>query len=208
MPNGGIDNCFTCWFNARNEGEANMAHINRAGENFCLIRQLKIEGDPAHTYCANHPSNTSKNLDPSEKIEVPIGGIYKASLDTGITLWPPDPYIRVLWHPAPDHEEVRQKLLGLLKRVSEIPTEYGGEMPWDDMVIYQLGEYQEPRAIEELRRIARFDPATKASYGHRNRVQTVWLAQQALYRIQRPTSSSSGSYLNLGLRRIRKPDDR
>jgi|AMZC01.1.fsa_nt_AMZC01001351.1_1 hypothetical protein len=184
MPNGGIDNCLTCWFNAKNKGVANVAHHEYEGEDFCLIRQLRIEGNPVHTYCANSPFNTSESLNPVDKIEVPVGGVYKAAIDTHIGVWPPDPYARVLWQAAPDTEEIRQRLLEMLKKITEIPAEYGGEMPWDDMVIFQLGEYREKRAVVELQRIVRFNPGARAPGKHRNREITVWLAERALWNIR------------------------
>lgn len=177
MPNGGIDNCFTCWFNTRNKGEVNHAHTYYDGENFCSIRQLNIESEPAYTYCANSPYNTSENLDASEKIQVPIGGVYIHASDLPR---------RALWQPAPDSEEIRQGLLTLLKKIEETPILYAGyiEMSWDDMVIFQLGEYREQRAVEELERIVRFNPEAEAPQGHRNRQRTVLLAKEALKKIR------------------------
>lgn len=179
MPNGGIDNCFTCWFNTRNRGEVNHAHVAHDGDNYCSIRQLKIEGEPAYTYCANSPYNSSEDFRPDGKIQVPVGGVYKHSDDSPR---------RVLWQPAPDSEEIRQGLLALLEKIEETPVLYAGgaEMSWDDMVIFQLGEYREQRAVEGLKRIAGFDPEAASPDGQRSRRRTVALAEEALKKISDP----------------------
>jgi hypothetical protein len=54
MPNGGSDCCGTCWFNARNKGEAGYAHADDPEPKFCTIRGLAIENS-FWTYCGNHP---------------------------------------------------------------------------------------------------------------------------------------------------------
>jgi hypothetical protein len=69
MPNGGSDCCGTCWFNAKNKGEAGYAHAKDPEPDFCTIRSLPIE-DPFYTYCANHPYNRQKR-DP-----IPIGPVF------------------------------------------------------------------------------------------------------------------------------------
>ncbi len=40
MPNGGSDCCGTCWFNAKNKGEAGYEHRGDAAPEYCLIRKL------------------------------------------------------------------------------------------------------------------------------------------------------------------------
>ena len=52
MPNGGSDCCGTCWFNAKNKGEAGYGHRKDPDPEYCLIRQLEIRS-PMYTYCAN-----------------------------------------------------------------------------------------------------------------------------------------------------------
>lgn len=183
MPNGGFDNCGTCWFNTKNKGEVGHEHISDAGADYCSIRNLAITGDAFHTYCANNPYNTTPDpeVDP-RKIDVPIGPVFKA-------VNVPEDTTRTVWIASPDSAEIRLKLLALLATIEEQPLDYGGNMPWDDMVIWQLGEFREQRALDNLKRIATFNPATKAaasatSRGFRTRQETVRLAQEAANKIQ------------------------
>ena len=98
MPNGGSDCCGTCWFNARNKGEAGYGDADDPEPNFCTIRGLAIE-NPFWTYCGNHP-HRRPDRDP-----IPIGPVF---IDAGGY-----PYGRKQWQPSPDTEEVRQHLLEL-----------------------------------------------------------------------------------------------
>jgi hypothetical protein len=135
MPNGGSDCCGTCWFNARNKGEAGYAHADGPEPAFCTIRDLPID-DPFYTYCSNHPHRRPQR-DP-----IPIGPVF-----TGDS--------RELWQPSPDTEEVRQHLLSLLAGMGQQPaSEYPIGIYSDEVVVWQLGEFREPRAVEGLRRIA------------------------------------------------------
>ena len=173
MPNGGTDNCGTCWFNARNKGEAGYDHINDEGIHYCVIRNQVITGDAFHTYCANSPYNTN------DKIPTPIGPIYVASQEEGSPA-------RVQWQPSPDSEEIRLKLLELLTNIEETPQMFMGNLPWDDLVIWQLGEFRERRALDGLSRIMAFDPAATAPErgAWRTRQLTVALAEDALAKIE------------------------
>lgn len=61
-------------------------------------------------------------------------------------------------------------------------------MAREDVVIWQLGEFKETRAIPDLERIAHFDPATQTDDVLRsNRAITVGLAKQALKKIRKRT---------------------
>src|SRR5262245_27421307 len=111
MPNGGFDNCLTCWFNRKNKGEAGHEHMDDEGEPYCLIREVAITSNPAYTYCANSPHNTS------EKIETPIGPIFHAEVDN---------HRRVMLLPAPDSEAIRMNLLELLAHIPSEPQAYPG----------------------------------------------------------------------------------
>ncbi len=188
MPNGGLDNCGECWFNARNKGEVEMGHKHSHDkeEHYCIIRKLPITGDPFYTYCANHPYNTSSYPDVTpQRIEVPIGPVFQ--MNASVQTYGRD-YTRIIWVPSPDSEQIRLKLLELLVTIEEQPVEYFGHMPWDDMVIWQLGEFREQRAVDDLKRIAAFNPERKAapsrgSIGFRTRQKTVMLAHEALTKI-------------------------
>lgn len=159
MPNGGSDCCGNrCWFNdgGRSKG-------------YCVIRQLEISS-PMYTYCANHPRRNP------DRIEVPLGPAFVGD-STGR---------RELWQPSPDTEEVRLALLELLANIAEQPTnEYPIGIYRDEIVIWQLGEFKEQRAIEHLQRIANFEPnAETGEPFHRSRQSTVRAAIAALQKIQ------------------------
>lgn len=96
-----------------------------------------------------------------------------------------DSYGREIWQPSPDSEEIRVRLLSLLELVEEQPrTEYPAGEYLDEMVVWQLGEFREKRAVADMDRIARFDPAksTGAPF-NRTRERLVALAQEALAKI-------------------------
>jgi len=176
MPNGGSDCCRTCWFNAKNNGEAGYKQIKNAAPNYCTIRQLEIHS-ASYTYCANHPDRSP------DKFTVPIGPVFMGD-STGR---------RDIWKPAPDNEEIRLALLDLVSHISETPsTEYPIGFYRDDLIIYQLGELKEQRAVEHLQRIASFDPtASSGEPFHRNRSSTVKVAVEALQKIQENRPSKS-----------------
>jgi len=167
MPNGGSDCCGTCWFNAKNKGEAGYSHARDLEPDFCAIRGLAI-AHPFYTYCANHPHRRP------EKDPIPIGPVFA---DTGSNK-------REMWQPAPDTKEVRQHLLDLLSQMQDQPSnEYPAGVYLDELVVWQLGELREARSIEHLRRIMTFSPEAKASFG-RTRQGLVALARAALRKIE------------------------
>lgn len=137
MPNGGSDCCGTCWFNAKNKGEAGYGHAKDPEPHFCVIRGISIE-DAFYTYCANHPHRSP------ERNPMPIGPIY-----TG------DSYgNRTVWIPLPDTPENRKNHLELLSRVEVgVAGEYPLGIPLCAVVIVQLAEWGEVGAIPELERI-------------------------------------------------------
>ena len=110
--------------------------------NHCDIRDELIE-DPAYTYCANHPKRRPVR-DP-----IPVGPILAAEYAGGFA------YERVPLKPSPDTEDIRRHLLDLLDKFEE--TEAGDAYPAHpsvmDIVIWQLGEFRERRAVEPLQRM-------------------------------------------------------
>jgi hypothetical protein len=169
MPNGGSDCCGTCWFNARNKGEAGYSHADDPEPNFCTIRGLAIE-HPFWTYCTNHPHHRP-NSDP-----IPIGPVFIHVDGDG----------RKEWQPSPDTEEVRQHLLELVCSIQEQPAEEypTGGMYCDEMVVWQLGQFREGRAAGELRRIATFSPEASAGQFGRTRATLVAAAKEALAKLR------------------------
>jgi hypothetical protein len=156
MPNGGSDCCGTCWFNAKNKGEAGYAHARGPEPSFCSIRNLPIDS-PFYTYCGNHPRHRP------ERDPIPIGPVFRGD-STGA---------REPWSPSPDTEEIRQHLLALLEPEGEA----------DPVVIEQLGEFREIRALAGLRRIASLNrPAEEQGRAYRDWL--VDLAREAIAKIE------------------------
>ena len=149
MPNGGSDCCGTCWFNQKNRGERDWhKHTDEPLPDHCEIRGLAIE-DPFYTYCANHPHRRP------ERDPIPIGpvtrhGGWKANE-------PECEYPRYVWKPSPDTEEIRQHLLTLLDiifvHMSDDQYPIGDRL--GDVIVRQLGEFNERRAIEQLRLLSK-----------------------------------------------------
>ncbi len=150
MPNGGTDNCGTCSFNRRNEGRLGHSQGNPDLPHHCLIRDQAIR-NPGYTYCLNHPYRTKHEPDP-----IPVGPLLIAEAGSGFE------YRRVPWKPSPDSEEIRLHLLDLLGRAEEIFAKdfhpaFGEAIRLDPdyvgVVIWQLGEFGEPRAVPGLERV-------------------------------------------------------
>lgn len=168
MPNGGSDCCGTCWFNARNKGKAGFNKAGGEEPSFCIIRGLAIE-DPYYTYCGNHPHRRP------QKDPIPIGPVF-----TGDSFGN-----REFWKPSPDTEEIRLHLIELLAGMEEQPaSEYPLGIYRDEIVVRQLGEFKEARAVKGLQRIAGFDPeAFEFGPFGRTRQELVKLAREALAKI-------------------------
>lgn len=168
MPNGGSDCCGTCWFNRKNQGETGYKHADDPGPGYCDIRDVEIE-DPFWTYCANHPRRSPEG-DP-----IPIGPIL---VDRGQG--------RESWKHSPDTETIRLHLLELLGQIEEQPKqEYPIGIYRDEIVVWQLGEFREQRAVDGLERIISFDPDARTGEPfHRTRHSLVTAARDALSKIQ------------------------
>ncbi len=164
MPNGGSDCCGTCWFNRKNHGAAGYAHVRSTEPAYCEIRNIEIP-DPFWTYCANHPHRSP------ERDRVPIGPIF---VDRGKG--------REILKDSPNTEEVRAALLSLLAGIHEEPMEeYPIGIYRDEVIVWQLGEFREQRAIRGLERIAKFDPRASAGEPFRRfRASLVKAAEVAL----------------------------
>jgi len=164
MPNGGSDCCGTCWFNAKNKGEAGYGHARDPEADFCLIRDLPIP-NAFWTYCANHPHHNR------EKIRLSIGPVF-----TGED--------RHIWVESPDTEEIRLKLLELLHQIQEQPPEeYPFGLSFEETVIWQLGTFREKRAVDDLKRIIAFDPKATTRFKS-TRERAISLAEVALAKIE------------------------
>ena len=139
MPNGGSDCCGTCWFNRKNQGERDwMKHAGKPEAAYCEIRNVEID-NPFYTYCANHPHRRP------EGDSIPIGPITQYAGD-GFS------NDREIWKLSPDTDEIRVHLLelidGFFEHVSEDRYPIGD--PVGQVIIWQLGQFREQRAVERL----------------------------------------------------------
>ena len=141
MPNGGSDCCGTCWFNRKNRGQTGYTRVDNPEPDHCEIRDAPIE-NPFWTYCANHPHHQP------DGDRIPIGPIYAGHGGY--------PYQREVWRQSPDTEEVRQHLLELLNGFPESTSHdwYPVSPGLIGVIIWQLGEFGESRAVPQLQRIA------------------------------------------------------
>ena len=171
MPNGGSDNCGTCWFNRANRGQKGHVQQDPKIKPACEIRpDLTIEMQ-SYTYCANHPRHAR------ERLAAPIGPVW---VDRGSG--------RELFQDAPDSEAVRAQLLALLERIEMTPPpEYPIGMSLEEAVVRQLGALGEKRAIPGLQRIVAFREQWKLKVAFpQSRESLAEAAHQALKRIGGP----------------------
>src|SRR5574342_1064906 len=147
MPNGGSDCCGTCWFNAKNRPETPPHQAVSSVPAHCSLRDLEIP-DPYYTYCANHPHRCP------QADSIPIGPVFVGDADGS----------REVWQPSPDNEQVRKHLLDLLAAIPQEPaSEYPIGAYRDEVVVWQLGEFGEARAIIGLQRVAKFSAESAES---------------------------------------------
>ena len=141
MPNGGSDCCGTCWFNRTNQGERGRLNADKSVPPYCGIRNLAIE-DPFYTYCANHPHRRP------ERDPIPIGPVMRHGGWESVG----DEYPRTVWKHSPDSEEIRHHLLDLLEYLPEHLSKdfYPIGIGLAETILWQLGEFREHRAIENL----------------------------------------------------------
>lgn len=75
-------------------------------------------------------------------------------------------------------------MLDLLGAICELPTtEYPAGLYTDEIVVWQLGEFHEPRAVDDLNRIAAFSPKASESVYVQTREVLVAMAKDALIKI-------------------------
>jgi hypothetical protein len=127
-----------------------------------------------YTYCGDDPHRRP------ERDPIPIGPVLTADSSGA----------RQIWKRSPDTEDVRQHLLALLGGMQEQPaSKYPLGTYLHEIVIWQLGEFGEMRAVERLQRVASFDPAsTEAGQFERSREGLVQVAGEALSKIDRDWS--------------------
>ena len=93
---------------------------------------------------------------------------------------------REIWRPSPDSRAIREHLLALLARIEEQPRqEYPIGVYRDEVVVWQLGEFRDERAIVGLERVSSFKPqATTGEPFRRTRSSLVSAARDALGKIR------------------------
>ena len=96
--------------------------------------------DPFYTYCANHPHRRP------ERDPIPIGPVTR-NVSGGLS------NDRTVWVMSPDSEEIRFHLIELLRDFVEHPSTDGHLIGIEVAVlaIWQLGEFREWRAEENIR---------------------------------------------------------
>ncbi len=162
------DCCHTCWFNQRNRGQAGYRLEERPEPATCTLRKMPIR-DELTTFCANHP------LRYPEKLPLPVGPVYR--LDG----WG----VRRVWRPSPDSEAIRLQLLQLLEEMPDQPrSEYPFGVPFDEIVIWQLGKFKEKRAVAGLKRVLGFDSSGSDEVFGLNRFMTIRTAAESLEEIE------------------------
>jgi hypothetical protein len=72
----------------------------------------------------------------------------------------------------------------LLGKVNETPLPEYPSVHTDEVVVWQLGEFREARAVPDLERIAAFAPTEKGTCNTRPRAPIVKLAKEALGKIR------------------------
>ena len=169
MPNGGTDNCLFCPYNATTMAATEAERRQRVG--LCTLRNIPVNNGLGVNSCVNHPHHNQLG------ITIPIGPIFVSSVHM---IW------RHIAVTCPDSEEIRTLLLSLLHNIQEEPSEeYGnGKAYTPDIVIWQLGEFMEQRALDDLWRIAAFDQTLTLRYeSDRINERRVRFAEDAILKI-------------------------
>jgi hypothetical protein len=138
-------------------------------EDFCTLRGVPVNDGMGVNSCVNHPHHNRRG------ITTPIGPVFVSSLEMS---W------RYIAIQSPDSEEIRALLLSLLHGIKALPGyEYSNGFAFTPYVaIWQLGEFKDQRALDDLWRIAALDPS--AGYGA-NRITelTILFAEDAILKI-------------------------
>lgn len=168
MPTVGTDHCFTCKFNVWNNDVFKS--------DYCRVRTVPIRTNLMETFCANHPE---RNPD-GEHGDFPIGPMTVHNHEAK-----EPPKARSIEVESPDTPQIRDYLLNLLAEIEEVPDSNDwGHFTRDEVVIWQLASFGEARALDDLRRIASFNPDSKADESPRTRQHTVRLAKRAIRAIE------------------------
>ena len=196
MPNGGSDCCGTCWFNSKNDGQPGYHGAEKPGKVRCIIRDIEPE-NPFYTYCANHPHHNK------QRIEVPLGPVF-INED------------REIWLLPQKSEEITIKLLDLLNSITnEVQKRYPSPTDLEEVIIDQLMELKEERAIPGLLTVGKMDIRVFQEYNEddhfiiRNKAIIVGKAIEALLYISDGTYLTEVDYLiDVGLEKfVHQPYD-
>ena len=137
MPNGhgvlqGAPVCALCWYYKDSK---------------CTIRDVPIYHQ-VDTLCLNHPAFMPDGN------ETPVGPVLWHLIALHLRHWNPLP--ENVWASSPDTEEVRIHLLRILENLDQVSTRVrlGAASPIGAIVIWQLLEFREQRAVPVLQRLS------------------------------------------------------
>lgn len=128
------------------ENCSNCKYSNSEHE-FCFIREEVIE-NYCWTYCMNHPLFNKNN------VTTAMGPMYNYA--------PNHSRRRVIVH-SPDNQAVKDGLLAQANKIKEVIDYNANDAMRDEVIIWQLGEFQDKRAIKLLRGIEQFDEEVAVS---------------------------------------------
>ena len=170
------DNCGTCIYGVGGDGFSAV----------CSIRDVDIES-LNWTYCINLPKYNKND------ITVALGPVYK---------YAPDHYNRKVLIDSPDNQEVRGSLLIEASNIREVLDYHYFDILRDEVIIWQLGEFKEKRAIELLENIQNFNEKIEVSRSFDSttlsRISLIKSATLALAKISGKESISTGNNSDTG----------
>ena len=139
MPNGhdvlqGAPVCALCWY---------------FKDDRCTIRGVPIR-ERQDTLCLNQQAFMPDGN------ETAVGPVLWHLIDLHLRKWKPEP--ENVWEPSPDTEEVRLELLRLLENVDRVNSRAWLASPIGPVIIWQLIEFQEQRAVPVLKRLIERHP--------------------------------------------------
>lgn len=161
------ENCSNCKY-------ANSEH------DFCAIRDEHIENS-CWTYCVNHPFFNKND------VTTTMGPMYR---------YAPNHSRRTVIVNSPDNQAVKDSLLEQANKIKEVIDYHVIDLERDEVIVWQLGEFRDKRAIELLKRIKLFNEKVTVSpptdVANCTRKSLIEAATQALEKINQKESCSSG----------------
>ena len=152
------------------ENCSNCKYSNSEHE-FCFIREEVIE-NYCWTYCVNHPF-FNKNA-----VITAMGPMYN---------YGPNHSERRVIVKSPDNQAVKDGLLEQANKIKEVIDYHVIDLERDEVIVWQLGEFREKRAIELLEKIQEFNEKVEVTppvqVANCTRKSLINMASQALEKI-------------------------